>query len=158
MTFAYNTAVQRTTGYSPFYLVYGHSPSFFLDASFFAGPIRAPSSSCEEYVSRLQRSRQFARINTEASQQDRKNCYDASRRMVFFRPGDEVLLRTPIRIPGLCDKFQFRFIGPYTVLAQTSPVNYRVTPVVAPTDRRCRSIEIVHVSRMKPFARRSPSL
>lgn len=158
VTFAYNTSVQRTTGYSPFYLVHGRFPSSFLDVSFFSAPVKPCSSSSEEYVSRLLHCRQLARVNTEAKQQDRKLEYDASHRAVSFSPGDEVLLLTPIRTPGLCEKFQLRFIGPYTVLEQTSPVNYRVAPVLLPTDRRYRAAEIVHVSRMKPFIRRSSSL
>lgn len=108
-------------------------------------------------VSRILHCRQLARINTEARQQDRKQHYDASHRVVCFRPGEEVLLWTPVRTPGLCDKFQLRFIGPYKVLEQTSPVNYRVAPVIVPNDRRCSAADVVHVSRMKPFTRRSPS-
>lgn len=158
LTFAYNTAVQRTTCYSPFYLVYGRTPTTFLDVSFFSSHGNSCQSSSEEYISRLAQSRHQARINTEARQHERKIIYDESHRVVSFQPGDEVLLLTPIRTPGLCDKFQPRFIGPYIVLEQTSPVNYRVTPLVAPTDRRYRSTEIVHVCRMKPFTRRSPSL
>ena len=157
LTFAYNTAVQRTTGYSPFYLVYGRSPTFFLDVSFFTCNGHSSPTSCEEYISRLAQCRQRARMNTEATQQARKIVYDTSHRVVSFRPGDEVLLLTPLRTPGLCDKFQPRFIGPYIVLEQTSPVNYRVTPLVVPTDHRYRSTEIVHVSRMKHFTRRSSS-
>lgn len=147
--------MQSTTGYSPFYLVYGRSPTFFLDVSFFNSKANTSLSSCEEYISRLDHCRQLARLNTEARQQDRKNIYDECHRVVSFRPGDEVLLLTPVRTPGLCEKFQPRFIGPYIVLGQTSPVNYRVTPLDAPTDRRCRNTEVVHVSRMKPFTRRA---
>lgn len=95
----------------------------------------------------------MARLQTEASQHDRKDRYDASHRTVRFCPGDEVLLWTPSRRPGLCEKFLHRFTGPYMVLEETSPVNYRVTPSQAPLDRRYRGTEIVHVSRLKPFMR-----
>lgn len=156
VTFAYNTAVQRTTGYSPFFLVYGRQPITVLDVSFFDVPVPSSTSTCEQFVSRITQCRQHARLNTDASQQDRKTRYDASHRVVSFQPGDEVLLWTPVRVPGLCEKFQSRFVGPYTVQEQTSPVNYRVAPVVTPLDGRCRTTEIVHVSRLKPFIRRSP--
>ncbi|XP_077534463.1 uncharacterized protein LOC144146381 [Haemaphysalis longicornis] len=56
---------------------------------------------------------------------------------------------------GLCEKFLPRYIGPYTIVEQTSPVNYRVTPNASVTDRRCRGPETVHVSRLKPFFSRS---
>lgn len=159
VTFAYNTATQRTTGYSPFFLVYGRDPPFMLDASFLSAPVSASSPLSEQFVSRLNHCRRDARLKTETSQQDRKDRYDATHRAVQFRPGDEVLLWTPTRSPGLCEKFLRRFTGPYTVLEETSPVNYRVAPNCAPLDRRYRGTEVVHVSRLKPFVRRvSPTL
>lgn len=71
------------------------------------------------------------------------------------RAGDEVLLWTPVRTPGLCEKFVHRYLGPYTVLERTSAVNYRVAPVSSASDRRRRGTEITHVSRLKPYIRRS---
>lgn len=155
VTFAYNTAVQKTTGYSPFFLVFGRQPSFLLDTAFFSAPVSELSPFPEQFVSRLNHCRRLARLHTEACQQDRKLRYDATHRAVQYRPGDKVLLWTPIRKPGLCEKFLHRFTGPYTVLEETSPVNYRVAPTSAPTDRRYRGTEIVHVSRLKPFTPRA---
>lgn len=157
VTFAYNSAIQKTTGYSPFFLVFGRQPSFLLDTAFFSAPASPSSPFSEQFISRIDHCRRLARLHTEACQQDRKLRYDATHRDVQFRPGDQVLLWTPVRKPGLCEKFLHRFIGPYTVLEETSPVNYRVTPCTAPTDRRYRGTEIVHVSRLKPFTARSPS-
>ncbi|XP_077531301.1 uncharacterized protein LOC144143418 [Haemaphysalis longicornis] len=154
VTFAYNTAVQKTTGYSLFLLVYGRDPSFMLDASVLSASVYS-SSPLHEFISRLNYCRRLASLNTAASQRDRKDRYDASHRTVLFRPGDEVLLWTPTRKPGLCEKFLHPFTGPYTILEETSPVNYHVTPCSAPRDRRYHGTEIVHVSRLKPFMRRS---
>lgn len=156
VTFAYNTAVQRTTGYSPYFLVYGRDPSFILDTTFLSAPVSPSSPSSEQFLSRVNHCRRVARLQAEASQHDRKDRYDASHRTVRFYPGDEVLLWTPSRRPGLCETFLHRFTGPYTVLEETSPVNYRVTPSQARLDRRYRGTEIVHVSRLKPFVRRTP--
>lgn len=154
VTFAHNTASQRTTGYSPFYLVYGRSPTFTIDASFLNIPSASSATMPEQFVSRLEKCRQLARLRTEASQHDRKERYDSTHRDVSFRPGDEVLLWTPTRVSGLCEKFLSRFLGPYIIIQQTSPVNYLITPVESSPDRRCRGSEIVHVSRLKPFVRR----
>lgn len=154
VTFAYNTATQKTTGYSPFFLVFGRSPSIAFESTFFYAPVARDAPSHEQFVSRLAHCRQLARSRTESQQQERKNRYDATHRSVRFRPGDEVLLWTPVRVPGLCEKFLHRFLGPYKILEETSPVNYRITPVTPSTDRRRRGTEIVHVSRLKPFHRR----
>lgn len=155
VTFAYNTATQKTTGFSPFFLVFGRCPSSTFEPTFFYAPVAFDAPSHEQYVSRLTHCRQLARSRTEAQQQERKTRYDAKHRPVRFRPGDEVLLWTPVRVPGLCEKFLHRFLGPYTILEETSPVNYRVTPVEMSSDRRRRGTEIVHVSRLKPFKRRT---
>lgn len=155
VTYAYNSAVQRTTGFSPYFLVYGRPPPSVLDSSFFLAPVESTSSVPEQFVSRVVHCRQLARMNTEASQHVRKCRYDETHRAVSFRPGDAVLLWTPVRQPGVSEKLLSRFVGPYTVLEQTSPVNYRVTPNQAVTDRRCRGTEIVHVSRLKPYVQRS---
>lgn len=157
VTFAYNTAVQHTTGFSPFFLVYGRSPSFVLDVSFFTAPVYSATPFSAQFLSRLEACRHRARINTDIAQDVRKHRYDSTHRVVTFSPGDEVLLWTPVRVPGLCEKFASRFIGPYTVIEQTSPVNYRVSPLRISSDHRCRGTEIVHVSRLKPYTRRISS-
>lgn len=158
VTFAYNTAVQRSTGYSPFFLVYGRSASSVFDTAFFFAPAPSSTSLPEEFAARVTQCREIARKNTEATQKERKHRCDKKRRDVAFNAGDKVLLWTPVRASGLCEKFLHRYVGPYTVVRQTSPVNYLVTPLQSVTDRRLRSTEIVHVSRMKPFVTRSADL
>lgn len=158
VTFAYNTALQSTTGFSPFFLVYGRPPPSVLDSSFFSAPVSPRAPLHEQFLTRLAHCRNLARMKTEACQAERKSRHDETHPPVSFHPGDEVLLSTPLRTPGLCEKFLPRFIGPYTVLEKTSPVNYRVAPLHGATDRRCRGVEIVHVSRLKPFVRRSSPL
>lgn len=155
VTYAYNTAVQSTTGFSPFFLVYGRQPASVLDTSFLSAPVLPRTNIPDEFISRLDHTRHLARLRTTATQEERKANYDATHRVVSFKAGDEVLLSTPLRAPGLCEKFLPRYIGPYTIVEQTSPVNYRVTPNASVTDRRCRGPEIVHVSRLKPFFSRS---
>lgn len=138
VTFAFNSAVQRTSGYTPFYLVYGRHPSHTLDTCFFTAPVSPSASSPEQFVSRIAHCRQLARTRTQASQQDRKQRYTTAHRFLYFSPGDEVFISTPVRVPGLCEKFLHRFLGPYKILEATSPVNYRVTPVCGTSDRRRR--------------------
>lgn len=158
VTFAYNTAIQRTTGYSPFFLVYGRTASSVFDTEFFSAPTPSNASLPEEFAVRVAHCREIARRNTEATQEERKRRCDSKRRDLAFNSGDQVLLWTPVRTAGLCEKFLHRYIGPYVVLKQTSPVNYLVTPLHPVTDHRRRSTEIVHVSRMKHFIPRSADL
>lgn len=105
VTFAFNTAVQRTRGYTPFYLVYGRHPSHTLDTCFFTAPVSPSASSPEQFVSCIAYCRQLARTRTQGSQQDRKQRYASAHRFVYFSPGDEVFISTPVRAPSLCEKF-----------------------------------------------------
>lgn len=157
VSFAYNTALQSTSGFSPFFLVYGRHPPSVLDPSFFSAPVSPGGNLHDRFLSRLAHFRHLARKKTEACQAQRKFRPDETHPPVSFQPGDEVLLSTPSRSTGLCHKFLPRFIGLYCVLEQTSPVNYRVVPVCGSTDHRCRGAEIVNVCLLKPFVRRSSS-
>lgn len=151
---AYDTATQRTTGYSPFFLVYGRPPSSPPDTCFFTAPVSRSAPSTEQFISRVKYCRQLACDRTTECQQDRTERYNDFHQTVDFRHRDELLLWTPLRVPGLSEKFVHNFLGPYTILEKTSPVNFSITPIPQPADHRCRGTEIVHVSRLKPFHRR----
>lgn len=111
----------------------------------------------EQFLYRVARCRLLACLNTDACQQDRKSHYGTTYSVVSFHPGDEVLLWTLLCTPGLYDKLQCQFIGPYSVLEQPSPVNYHATPVDPPADRCYHRSETVYVSCLKPFLRRTAS-
>lgn len=66
-----------------------------------------------------------------------------------FEAGDLVLIYKPLRKVGLAEKLLHRWMGPYRVLRQTTPVNYEVQL----SDGSSRP-DIVHVVRMKKFHER----
>lgn len=88
VTFGYNTVIQRTAGYSPFFLVFGRCPSFVMDTTLLFAPVSPARPFADQFIFRVSR-RQLRRINTEAAQQQRENEYDATHRAVHFRPWDE---------------------------------------------------------------------
>lgn len=83
VTSTYNTAVQHTTRYSPFFLISDHSPTYTFDSSFLP-PVSSDSPPHEPYTSRLRHCRQTARSRTEAPQQDRETRYTSTHRSVRF--------------------------------------------------------------------------
>lgn len=151
ITYAYNTATQATTGFSPFYLLYGRHPSHTIDTIL---PYRPDSSEClpiSEAARHAEECRQLARRFTSEDQNRQKALHDAQNSTPAFVPGALVWLSVPHRAPGLASKLLPKYDGPYRVLERTSPVNYLVEPLTPPSDMRRRNREVVHVQRLKPY-------
>ncbi|UYV72292.1 K02A2.6-like [Cordylochernes scorpioides] len=153
VTFAYNTAKQETTGFSPFYLVHGRDVETPLDTIL----TYREEANLEDYVECLvtnaEDARQLARLNILKAQEKDKSRYDKSHRSVQYRAGDLVWVYTPVRKQGLSEKLLKRYFGPYKVVRQLSEVTYEVEALERrPRQRNIK--DIVHVLRMKPY--RSP--
>lgn len=74
-----------------------------------------------------------------------KCCYDRRTACQEFRPGDQVLVLTPL----VNSPFQAKFTGPYTVAEKLSDLNYMVA-----TPGRRRSVRFCHVNFLKPYYER----
>ncbi|KAM7285125.1 DDE-type integrase/transposase/recombinase [Ixodes scapularis] len=130
VTFAYNTAVQETTGFTPFQLVHGR----------------------KVVAQRAEEVRQLARLLIQDQQRVDAGRYNLRRRDVHFQPGDRVWVWTPIRRRGLSEKLLKRYFGPYKVLRRLGELNYEVMPDGTRTSsRRPPRPEVVHVVRLKPY-------
>ncbi|UYV79019.1 hypothetical protein LAZ67_17000657, partial [Cordylochernes scorpioides] len=120
VTFAYNTAKQETTGFSPFYLVHRRDVETPLDTI----PTYREEANLEDYVECLvtnaEDARQLARLNILKAQEKDKSRYDKSHRPVQYRAGDLVWVYTPVRKQGLSEKLLKRYFGPYKVVRQLS--------------------------------------
>ncbi|UYV81816.1 hypothetical protein LAZ67_20002572 [Cordylochernes scorpioides] len=75
------------------------------------------------------RGKEISTSKTIARQNKSKQLYDRTHREVKYAINDLVLIWTPIRKVGRADKLQRRYIGPYQILRQTSPVNYEVIEI-----------------------------
>ncbi|XP_045023829.1 uncharacterized protein LOC123468593 [Daphnia magna] len=94
----------------------------------------------------LTAARSIVRTRLSQVQEKQKRDYDANHRDVTFQKGDKVLVYKPIRKKGKSDKLLHRWVGPFIVVRQTTPVNYEVKLV----NEKTKS-DIVHVVSMKPF-------
>lgn len=150
VTFAYNTARQSTTGFSPYYLLFAREPLTTLD-TILPSVYEPHTSYPSEVICRAEDARQLARFQTLRSQQQQQLRYAQTHGEASYNVGDEVLLATPLRKPGKCEKLLQKYTGPFRILRCLSPTNYEVEPVAPPRDHRTKSRDIVHVSRMKPF-------
>ncbi|UYV82368.1 hypothetical protein LAZ67_21001831, partial [Cordylochernes scorpioides] len=150
VTFAYNTAKQESTGFSPFYLVHGREAETPLDLLFPKFPSEDEDDFIQTLGSRAEEARQLARIHTMRSQEGNKLRYDAHHRNIIYQPGVLVWIYIPVRKVGLSEKLMRRYFGPYKVTRKISEVTYEVETFGDQHGRR-KTKDIVHICRMKPY-------
>lgn len=152
VTYAYNTAPQATTGFSPFFLLYGREPSTPIDTILPYRPDSSEGTPASEAARYAEECRQLARSLTTEDQVLQKSRHDDGQPQQQFSHGDLVWLWVPpASTPGMSSKFVSRYHGPYRVLQRTSPVNYVIEPVTPALDLRRRGRETVHVDRLKQY-------
>ncbi|GFY14175.1 retrovirus-related Pol polyprotein from transposon 17.6 [Trichonephila clavipes] len=150
VTFAYNTAKQETTGFTPFYLLHGREAETTLDTMLPFCLNDFDDNNITKIAARAEESRQLARVHTLRAQDKDRRCYDSKHQMVSYAPGDLVWVYTPVRKVGLSEKLLRRYFGPYQVLCRLSAVTYAVQDF-DPASRERKLREVVHVLRMKPY-------
>ncbi|GFU73475.1 hypothetical protein TNCV_137611 [Trichonephila clavipes] len=150
VTFAYNTAKQETTGFTPFYLLHGREAETTLDTMLPFCPNDFDDNNITKIAARAEESRQLARVHTLRAQDKDRRRYDSKHQMVSYAPGDLVWVYTPVRKVGLSEKLLRRYFRPYQVLRRLSAVTYAVQDF-DPASRKRKLREVVHVLRMKPY-------
>ncbi|GFV97235.1 retrovirus-related Pol polyprotein from transposon 412 [Trichonephila clavipes] len=131
VTFAYNTAKQETTGFTPFYLLHGREAETTLDTMLPFCPNDFDDNNITKIAAKAEESRQLARVHTLRAQDKDRRRYDSKHQMVSYAPGDLVWVYTP-------------------VLRRLSAVTYEVQDF-DPASRKRKLREVVHVLRMKPY-------
>ncbi|UYV63819.1 K02A2.6-like, partial [Cordylochernes scorpioides] len=149
VTFAYNTAKQESTGFTPFFLVHGREAETPLDVLF---PKLLPED--DDFIqtlgARAEEARKLARIHSMRSQGSNKHRYDAHHRNIIYQPGDLVWIFIPVRKVGYSEKLMRRYFGPYKVTRKISDVTYEVETFGNQLGRR-KTKDLVHIGRMKPY-------
>ncbi|UYV67705.1 hypothetical protein LAZ67_5001654, partial [Cordylochernes scorpioides] len=152
ITHAYNTTIQETTGYSPFFLMFGREPTSLLDDRNISVDI--DKDDYDEYLKhhldKINRTRKLVINNTIKTQERMKKNYDKKHMERSYEPGELVAVWTPIRKIGKCEKLLRKYFGPYRILEKLSNVNY----LIEPKDNPGQDPLIVHVSRIKPYFER----
>ncbi|UYV67832.1 hypothetical protein LAZ67_5002180, partial [Cordylochernes scorpioides] len=149
VTFAYNTAKQESTGFTPFFFVHGREAETPLDVLF---PKLLPED--DDFIqtlgARAEEARKLARIHSMRSQDSNKQRYDAHPRNIIYQPGDLVWIFIPVRKVGYSEKLMRRYFGPYKVTRKISDVTYEVETFGNQQGRR-KTKDLVHICRMKPY-------
>ncbi|XP_076049636.1 uncharacterized protein LOC143030371 [Oratosquilla oratoria] len=144
--FAVRDAVQESTGFSPFELVYGHDvrgPLSMMKEKWL-GKSDDPHllTYVSEFKSRLMKARELVAENLKNAQQEMKKWYDKKARVREFKPGDRVLVLLPIQ----GDPLKARYCGPWTVEKKVGELNYIVN-----TPGRQKKNQLCHVNMIKPY-------
>ena len=146
---AYNTSVQATTGYTPFFLMFGRQARIPADVMF--GTDKPPDATPAEHASALRTNLEDAfervRKNTGANQQRQKAFYDRTVHGKPFAVGDDVWLHSPAVPRGRSRKLHHPWTGPWRVTKRLSDAVYRLQSC---TGRRRRVV--VHFDRLKRCA------
>ncbi|UYV65600.1 hypothetical protein LAZ67_3004808, partial [Cordylochernes scorpioides] len=150
VTFAYNTAKQDTTGFTPFKLIHGREAETTVDTLFPNPHEDLQEDYSQKIASRVEETRQLARLETLKAQEKDKARYDSKHEAMDYNVGDLVWIFIPIRKVGLSEKLMKRYFGPYRVTRKLSDVTFEVEPVDQTTRRR-QTRDLVHVLRMKPY-------
>ena len=145
--FAYNTSTHTSTGYTPFYMMYGREAKIPADIVY-GTPAEQPQTH-SQYASNLRQSLEKAysqarkEMNTAAQRQ--KSLYDKKVHGEPYKVGDLVWLLNPAVPKGKSRKLNCPWIGPFRVVKKLSDIVYRIQDSC---NRRKR--QVVHFDRLKP--------
>ena len=138
--FAYNNAESASSSMTPFHANLGYDPSTPADVGVPGAPPLA---------ARLQDVHDLVRANVSFAKD--RQAQQANRKRVAhpFAVGDHVRLNAEhLRLTGqTCSKLKDRFLGPFTIVEQVSPVSFRLQ---LPTSMR-RVHPVFHVDRLEVY-------
>lgn len=140
-TFSYNTTPHSGTQFTPFELLFGHTPSLPTSIN---QPIKTQYT-YNDFVANLknkmQYSNQIAQENLLKTKNTSKQNYDRNSLIREFDVGDKVLLYDESVRRGRSKKLTSLWIGPYKIIKKNSDVNYTI--------QKAKNKQTVHANRLK---------
>ena len=128
LNFVYNTTVHKTTGQTPFSLVFGRECNYPIDLLL----PKAPGHEISNY--------EITRWLNGYRQGRQKYFYQKNVFAEELKPGETV---APQKAKSR--RFFLPWIGPYNIIERTSEVNYKISK-----DTNSKNWQIVHYNRLKP--------
>lgn len=146
MRFAMNTAIQETTGVTPAELQIGRKLHGPMD-KILHGQNLIPDNTSYDVVCHIQQLKSQVQENCRRAQQRQLRNYNKKRREAGFKNKDRVWLRN---FPQSSAQHKFsaklapKWKGPYRVLKQLGPLNYRIA-----LEETGEDVRTVHVCNLK---------
>jgi hypothetical protein len=141
---AYNTAVQDSTGFTPFSLSYGENPRLPMDHALAEAKVN-DNPTAADMIQSWNMDMEQARYNMQQAQRRQARYSDQHRRDHQYAVGDQVMLTTQ-HMKSKVGKLNPRFVGPYTITRVLSPVNVELD---LPASMRIHPV--FHVSKLKEY-------
>jgi len=143
---AYNSTVHASTGYSPYFLLYGREQRAPLDVVL--GSPRVDRKPVSEYarilLDRLHGAHTLVRENLHKYGEAMKRRYDLKVKEREYRPGEKVWVLNPRIFKGRSPKWEKRYQGPFEVVERLNDVNYKVRRKAGD------KIFVTHADKLKP--------
>jgi hypothetical protein len=146
--FALNNHRSSTTGFTPFYMVYGRHPHTPLTLANEVSTVHHDNRpvSVEDFIKTWHMDLATARASMESAQERQQRYANQHRRDVTYEPGQLIYISSAdIKIRTLAAKFKQRWIGPFPITHRTGAVTYRIR--LPPVLRRLHPV--FHVSKLK---------
>ena len=124
---AYRSAVKTSTGFTPYYLLFGRKMRLPLDI-IYRPPEKEQSHQAfvVEIREQLHRAYDTTRDRLNLAHQRQKDYYDRRTHGERFRVGDSVWLWSPVLEKGVAPKFYEPWTGPMKISKRISNVTYDV--------------------------------
>lgn len=144
VAFAYNTTVNQSTGFTPFYLMYAREATMPSDYILYN---KNQDPDMLKEIRNIQRVRREVPKIIQKAQLAQKKYFDATKRDLLLQTGDQVLVKFEPDHSKAYNKFQDLYKGPYFVTGQVNDSTYTVELY-----KRGKLVnEPVHISKLKPF-------
>ena len=148
VVFGYNSARHPITKYSPYELMFGKQPTLPTDTNLQLdemGISNIHQFNRSQIIYMIKISNEV-RGRIQVAQSKNKKYFDAKHKDVIFDVGDMVLIQNKTIVPETSQKLIPKYVGPYKILEQISPVLYKLDFIP-----KVNQSNIFHVSRLKKY-------